>query len=403
MADTNGTRATATNLGSIAGAGLGWTDTIGGTEGGTFVSWYDKDDFFSFNAAAGKAEYRLTFSAPDNIFFHGYVGLELNRGGSFVGNAFTEGFARTKSFKFTNSTANTKYDLQVYRNILDTTAEKKTQVLYNFDVEVINLFPDEILVYGLNSSYRQNESISLNQLYVNDRDGWGDVKNLTMQILDSSSKVVKDVSSSSFTKWSGGTTWAQTNLNLSLKDLAPGSYTARFRASDHKSASADNVDRQITITAADPLTGMTDSVYRFYNGRSGVHFYTSNTAERDSLTGNPSMGYQYEGPAFKVANSQGDSSQLPLFRFYNTAVGNHFYTTSVSERDSIVSNLPQYQYEGPAFHVLGASANVGTDMYRFFNTQTGAHFYTASAAERDSVIASLPAFNYEGAVFEVAM
>lgn len=159
----------------------------------------------------------------------------------------------------------------------------------------------------------------------------------------------------------------------------------------------------LTVSAPDPLTGLSDPVYRFYNTHTGFHFYTSNTAERDTVIGNPDWGYQYEGPAFKVANTQTDPSLTPLFRFYNTAVGNHFYTVSAAERDSIISSLPQYQYEGTAFYVRGASDNIGTDVYRFYNTQTSAHFYTASAAERDSVIASLPSFVYEGAAFEVAV
>lgn len=405
MADPNGTRATATNLGSIAATGTSHSNSVGGYIT-TLPPVFDQEDFFSFNAP-DKADYRLTFSTP-NTSFGGYVGAEITTGDArslVVGKTYIESFARSKSFEFTNYFANTKYGLETYRYILanSTPDSGKTKVDYTFTIKPINFFPDSLLVYDLKSSYRQNESISLNQLYVNDRDGWGDVNNLKMQIVDSNFDIVKNVSSSSFTKWDGGATWAKTNLNLSLDGLAPGNYTARFSASDSKLGFSDNVNRQFTIAAADPLTGMTDSVYRFYNESSGFHFYTSNTSERDSLIGNPNIGYQYEGPAFKVANSKSDSSQLPLFRFYDTAIGDHFYTTSVSERDSIISNLHQYQYEGTAFNVLGASANVGTDVHRFYNTQTGAHFYTASAAERDSVIASLPAFTYEGVAFEVAI
>jgi hypothetical protein len=214
----------------------------------------------------------------------------------------------------------------------------------------------------------------------------------------------------------GTSTKSSTASESVTRSLRSGTYYVSVTAPEANTSNAltqatnnYNYGAQVTVasnyrlTVSDPLTGMTAPVYRFYNSRSGVHFYTSNTAERDSLTNNPTGGYQFEGAAFKVANAQNDPGQMPLFRFYNTVVGNHFYTASTTERDSIIGNLPQYQYEGTAFYVRGASDNVGTDMYRFYNTQTGAHFYTASAAERDSVIASLPAFTYEGAVFEVAM
>ena len=38
-------------------------------------------------------------------------------------------------------------------------------------------------------------------------------------------------------------------------------------------------------------------------------------------------------------------------------------------------------------------------MYRFFNTATGSHFFTISAAERDSIISNLKHFNFEGVAY----
>jgi hypothetical protein len=167
---------------------------------------------------------------------------------------------------------------------------------------------------------------------------------------------------------------------------------------------ADAMDYELALSySQDPLTGMDDSVYRFYNAAAGVHFYTSNVAERDNLINN-APAYTYEGAAFNVQNElpiEG-SPLTPLFRFYNTAAGNHFYTANAAERDSVIANLPQYQFEGTAFYVLGADVNLGQPMYRFFNTATGTHFYTANAAERDAVMATLPQYTFEGEVFEVA-
>jgi YD repeat-containing protein len=153
----------------------------------------------------------------------------------------------------------------------------------------------------------------------------------------------------------------------------------------------------------DPLTGMDDNIYRFYNAVTGVHFYTSNAAERDIVINNL-PGYTYEGIAGNVQNEPPveDSLLNPLYRFYNTAVGTHFYTSNEAEKEAVMANLPQYEFEGTAFYVLGATADSGQSMYRFFNTVTGAHFYTANVAERDAVMANLPQFSYEGEAFEIA-
>jgi hypothetical protein len=44
----------------------------------------------------------------------------------------------------------------------------------------------------------------------------------------------------------------------------------------------------------------------------------------------------------------------PVFRFYNTTTGAHFYTTSLADRDQLQGTMPQFAYEGIAFHVYSA-------------------------------------------------
>jgi len=39
----------------------------------------------------------------------------------------------------------------------------------------------------------------------------------------------------------------------------------------------------------------------------------------------------------------------PVFRFYNTRTGTHFYTISGAERDTVLNNYPQFAYEGAVF------------------------------------------------------
>jgi hypothetical protein len=136
------------------------------------------------------------------------------------------------------------------------------------------------------------------------------------------------------------------------------------------------------------------TVYRFFNRVTGAHFYTASVTERDSVQASlPSM--TYEGPAFQ-ASSQSDASLSPVFRFYNRQTGVHFYTISTSERDHIQSTLPQYAYEGVAYYASQVPATGFRPLYRFFVPSGGFHFYTVSGSEAGNVIAGLPNYAYEG-------
>ncbi|MCC6193337.1 MAG: DUF1800 domain-containing protein [Burkholderiales bacterium] len=154
-----------------------------------------------------------------------------------------------------------------------------------------------------------------------------------------------------------------------------------------------------TASAAFAQTA-SQAVYRFYNHETGTHFYTVSLTERDSVI-QQFPQFAYEGGAF-AAVAQSQAGAVPVFRFYNTKTGTHFYTTSASERDGIVAYYPQFAYEGTAYYALGSDGADGrVPVFRFFNGKTGAHFYTASAAERDKVLASYPNLVYEGTAYYV--
>src|SRR5258708_2459798 len=44
----------------------------------------------------------------------------------------------------------------------------------------------------------------------------------------------------------------------------------------------------------------------------------------------------------------------PVSRFYNLRTGTHFYTASSIERDHVILTYPQFLYEGVAYYVYGA-------------------------------------------------
>ena len=141
-------------------------------------------------------------------------------------------------------------------------------------------------------------------------------------------------------------------------------------------------------------------VYRFYNTQTGSHFFTSDTTERDSVRNN--LVYMtYEGQAF-LAASEASAGLKPVYRFFNTQTGLHFYTISETERDNIQTNLPQFTLEGVAYYASPVAGTGLKPLYRFFQQRIGAHFYTASETERQSLQGSQNATHtYEGVGYYV--
>ncbi|WP_431857453.1 hypothetical protein [Azospirillum sp.] len=140
-------------------------------------------------------------------------------------------------------------------------------------------------------------------------------------------------------------------------------------------------------------------VFRFYNARTGAHFYTADTAERNSIIASmPDFGY--EGVAF--INFAGNA----VARFRRRDTGAHFYTASSTERDYILQSLSSvYELEDySAFNAYDTQESSAlAPVYRFFDASSGNHFFTASEAERGAVVATLPKFQAEGVAFYVSV
>lgn len=141
-------------------------------------------------------------------------------------------------------------------------------------------------------------------------------------------------------------------------------------------------------------------VYRFYNIRTGTHFYTPNEDERANVEATLGGTYRLEGAAYYMRASK--NSQY-LYRFFNRRNGSHFYTASDTERDSVITTLGgTYNYDGPTYLVSTSPGEGRAAVYRFYNRRTGSHFYTATASERDTVIRELGGtYDYEGPAFYI--
>lgn len=149
--------------------------------------------------------------------------------------------------------------------------------------------------------------------------------------------------------------------------------------------------------AADPKA---TPVYRFYNSQTGVHFYTISYTERNQIRAQLSH-YLYEGMGFGAVI--GPASGLsPVHRFLNKVTGTHFFTINETERNLVTTSLSHvFQYEGISWYASKTAASGWIAMHRFNNTRTGTHFYTASEAEKTQIQASMPHLQYEGVAYYV--
>ena len=93
-------------------------------------------------------------------------------------------------------------------------------------------------------------------------------------------------------------------------------------------------------------------LHRFYNFRKGFHFYTASDVEKDSVIRNLSGTYKYEGVAYKVSPTLVTVVHVEsvVWRFFNKKTGSHFYTHDGAEMSRVMTTLSDtYAFEGKAF------------------------------------------------------
>ena len=185
-------------------------------------------------------------------------------------------------------------------------------------------------------------------------------------------------------------------FNLQMYVADPTVVTADGRRNTEVKMIPAEVPKNTTITR----------VFRFYNIKKGVHFYTADEAEKDNTLSKLGKTYKYEGVAYSLNSALGGGNDTPLYRFYNMKTGVHFYTANETEKASIIANLSRiFRYEGIAYNVaLDASVSGSSPIYRFFNKKNGSHFYTNSEEEKANTINNLgKTYNYEGIAYYVVL
>lgn len=140
-------------------------------------------------------------------------------------------------------------------------------------------------------------------------------------------------------------------------------------------------------------------VYRFWNSSTQAHFLTTSQSERDNVIATLPQ-FNYEGVAFHVS-AAAEPGLSPVYRYFNTLSGVHFFTISETEKNYIDAELPELRYEGIAYYASLSPGAGLSPLYRFYQRDKGFHFYTVRAEERNTINDTLCSYSYEGVGYYV--
>ena len=132
----------------------------------------------------------------------------------------------------------------------------------------------------------------------------------------------------------------------------------------------------------------TVGVFRFFDSNYGTHFFSSSSSEKNTIiTTRPDLVYEGVGLE-SIDPAASDPNAANVYRFFDLSFGTHFFTASAAERDAVIASRSDLVYEGSGFieHTTSQPGDVG--VYRFFDTNYGTHFYTADVAERNMIVAT---------------
>jgi Repeat of unknown function (DUF5648) len=128
-------------------------------------------------------------------------------------------------------------------------------------------------------------------------------------------------------------------------------YTMSVSERDYVQATFPFFNFEGTSFFAYPDTDPTLSpVYRFFNKVTGTHFFTINASEKDHVIATWPDIFNFEGISW-YASPTARAGWIPAYRFFNTRTGTHFYTTSAGERDHVLATWSWFTFEGIAYYV----------------------------------------------------
>ena len=145
------------------------------------------------------------------------------------------------------------------------------------------------------------------------------------------------------------------------------------------------------------------TVYRFWSPVLDDHFFTVDESEKEVLIKSFPDVWTFEGPVFKAATAALAPGLAPVYRFWSNRFSTHFYTISETEKDMLImADADTWTFEGVSFFAYpdGRQPPEAKPVYRFWKPADNGHFYTTSETERDTVMKQYADFYvFEGVVF----
>ena len=235
--------------------------------------------------------------------------------------------------------------------------------------------------------------VSLNKTEVTIQAGSSETLQATVSPANASNKKIRWTSSNSAV--------AKVDSTGKVTALRNGTATITATAADGTEQSASC---EVIVNGEIP----TNEMHRLYNPRSGEHFYTASTYERDILVGRGP--WKYEGIAWHAPVE----SPYPVYRMYNPKSKAHHYTMDENERDTLcgmgshAGKGKGWNYEGigwySAIDADGYNALSEEEkaqykpLHRLYNPRypmVSAHHYTADTNEV-RVLTTQKRWVYEG-------
>jgi hypothetical protein len=131
---------------------------------------------------------------------------------------------------------------------------------------------------------------------------------------------------------------------------------------------ANPIGPVLSTLGVDLCRTTTAAFYRYWNGAIGDHFYTTNWAELNGGRG----GFVLDGVECVIYPAPA-AGTVALHRYWNPGVTDHFYTTDFNE---LGMGRFGWAYEGVAGFVFQVAANDRLPLHRYWNPTVGDHFYT---------------------------
>ena len=199
----------------------------------------------------------------------------------------------------------------------------------------------------------------------------------------------------------GHWTFAPTGLALGVHNLVASETDAAGNTS--RAQVGLRLDPQSAAAPTDFITVSPTNIglVRFFDSVAGTQFYTSSLSEYNAILANrPDL--KQEGNDLNALNPNTiatDSNAVPVYRFFDSTYGTHFFTASTEERDDVIATRPDMKFEGVGFFEHTTQQAGDTAVYRFFDSHNGTHFYTTNGTEKASILTNRPDLVSEGVGF----